>query len=129
TMLKAFTINPELPKNLAFNTSIYTEEPYYKDEGKEFDISKQSIDDLFIYNARDAAVTLEIDDKMESDLIEMELQDFYYNFIMQLHPLYLDIESQGFKVDESIRLELLRKYIAWNESNNAELKKLIGTEI
>src|SRR6266478_3364292 len=33
TMLKAFTINPELPKNLAFNTSIYTEEPYYKDEG------------------------------------------------------------------------------------------------
>src|SRR4030095_6826772 len=33
TLLKAFAINPELPKGLAFNTSIYTEEPFYKDEG------------------------------------------------------------------------------------------------
>ena len=33
TMLKAFAINPELPKGLGFNTSIYTEELFYKDEG------------------------------------------------------------------------------------------------
>ena len=33
TMLKAFAINPELPKGLAFLTTIYTREPFYKDEG------------------------------------------------------------------------------------------------
>lgn len=129
TMLKAFVINPELPKNLAFNTSIYTEEPYYKDEGSEFNITKQSIDDLFIYNARDAAVTLEIDDRMESDLIELGLQDFYYNFIMQLHSLYLDIENEGFRVSEEKREELIKKYVEWQVKNTKELTELIGYEL
>src|SRR6185437_8086066 len=118
TMLKAFTINPELPKNLAFNTSIYTEEPYYKDEG----MYEGSIDDLLIGCARDACVTKEIDLAMDNDLRELGLTDFYRNFILPLHGLYAftehsdSIEQTGIQVDESIRSELLRKYIAWDES-------------
>lgn len=129
TMLKAFTINPELPKGLAFLTSIYTEEPYYKGEGANFDPSVQSIDDLFIYNARDAAVTMEIDDKMDSELEELELTDFYHNFIMKLHPLYLEIENEGFLVDEKAREELLRKYIRKEEETDYELFKLCGMPV
>jgi uracil-DNA glycosylase family 4 len=126
TMLKAFVINPELPKNLAFNTSIYTREPYYKDEGSEFDISKQSIDDLFIYNARDACVTKEIDLAMDADLDELGLRPFYENFIMHLHELYLDIESEGFVVDEVRRSELLKKYVKMDEKLRYELFQLAG---
>jgi DNA polymerase I len=129
TMLKAFTINPELPKSLAFNTSIYTREPYYKDEGSDFDISKQSIDDLYIYNARDACVTKEIDLAMDSDIDELGLRSFYDNFIMKLHPLYLDIENEGFTIDIEKRNELLRKYIKWSEGLNYELFRLVGDEI
>ena len=124
TMLKAFTINPELPKSLAFNTSIYTEEPYYKNEGADFDPEKQPIDDLFIYNARDAAVTVEIDEEMDRDLDELGMRDFYQNFIMQLHPLYLHIESNGFKVNEEKKLELLKKYVEWNARLKFELYQL-----
>lgn len=129
TMLKAFTINPEFPKSLAFNTSIYTREPYYKDEGADFDPSKQSIDDLFIYNARDACVTKEIDLAMNEDLDELGLRDFYENFIMELHPLYLDIENEGFCVDEPRREILLQKYISWSERLRYELYQITGTYI
>lgn len=126
TMLKAFAINPELPKNLAFNTSIYTREPYYKDEGADFDISKQSIDDLFIYNARDACVTKEIDLAMEPDLNALHMTDYYYNFIRHLHTMYLDIENEGFDVNEDKRVLLLKKYIAWDEQIRYELFRLTG---
>jgi len=129
TMLKAFTINPELPKRLAFNTSIYTREPYYKDEGADFDISKQSIDDLFIYNARDACVTKEIDLAMDDDLDSMELRPFYENFIMELHPLYLHIEEQGFRVDPAKRDMLIEKYVRWDEQLRYKIFKKAGIEV
>lgn len=129
TMIKAFAINPELPKSLAFNTSIYTREPYYKDEGHNFDIKKQSLDDLFIYNARDACVTKEIDMKMDADIDELGLRSYYENFLMKLHSLYLDIESVGMAIDKEKRDELLRKYVKWDESIRYELFKLVGTEV
>lgn len=126
TMLKAFCINPELPKNLAFNTSIYTEEPYYKNEGSEFDIQKQKIDDLFIYNARDACVTKELDLAMDPDLDELGLRPFYENFLMLLHPLYLEIENEGFRQHIPTRDKLLHKYIEWDEKLRYELFLLVG---
>jgi len=120
TMLKAFCINPELPKNLAFNTSIYTEEPFYKNEG----MYEGSKEDLLIGCARDACVTLEVDDAQEIDLNELGLYDYYHNFIMPLHSLYLHIESNGFCVDTAIRESLLRKYISWDERLRFELFNL-----
>jgi DNA polymerase I-like protein with 3'-5' exonuclease and polymerase domains len=125
TMLKAFAINPELPKNLAFNTSIYTEEPFYKNEG----MYEGSIQDLFIGCARDACVTLEVDDKMDADLDELGMRPFYDNFLMKLHPLYLNIETQGFKVNEDRRTELLKKYIERDEAIDYELFQIVGSPI
>src|SRR5438128_129468 len=125
TMLKAFCINPELPKNLAFNTSIYTEEPFYKNEG----MYEGSIDDLMIGCARDAAVTYEVDERMQTDIDELGINDFYHNFIMKLHPLYLEIENEGLLVDHVKREELLKKYIAWDEKLRYEMFKHVGEYI
>lgn len=117
TMLKAFCINPELPKNLAFNTSIYTEEPFYKNEG----MYEGSDEDLLIGCARDACCTYEVDDAQQIDIDEMGLESYYRNFLMPLHKLYLDIENEGFHVDTNKRDELLRKYVAWDEKLRFEL--------
>jgi len=122
TMLKAFTINPELPKNLAFQTSIYTEEPYYKDEG----MYEGPLENLFIGCARDSCVTKEIDLKMDADIDELGLRNYYENFIMQLHPMYLDIENEGFNVDTKVRDALMEKYIGWSERLQFELFGLVG---
>src|SRR5260221_1700859 len=103
TMLKAFVINPELPKNLAFNTSIYTEEPFYKNEG----MYEGSMNDLLMGCARDACITKEIDLAMDHDLDEMNLRNYYENFILHLHGLYGYIESEGLRTDEHIRRNLI----------------------
>jgi len=125
TMLKAFAINPELPKGLAFNTSIYTREPFYKNEG----MYEGKIEDLLIGCARDACVTKEIDLAMDSDLDEIGQRDFYEKFLMELHPLYLEMENVGFRIDEKKRDELVRKYIEWDERLKYELFHLTGDDL
>ena len=126
TMLKAFAINPELPKNLAFLTSVYTEEPYYKDEG----MYEGEIHDLLIGCARDACVTKEVNNKLQVDIDEMHLDKYYRNFLLPLHDLYsynenLDaIEQMGFRVDEEVRAILIRKYIEWDEQIRYDLFRI-----
>ncbi|MET0786382.1 MAG: uracil-DNA glycosylase family protein, partial [Paenisporosarcina sp.] len=125
TMLKAFAINPELPKRLAFNQSLYTKEPFYKDEG----MYEGSLRDLFLGCARDACVTLEIDEEMDADLDQLKMRPFYETFLMKLPELYAEIENTGFLVDEARRDELIKKYVAWDERLRYELFNLVGVEV
>ncbi|MGH2575050.1 MAG: DNA polymerase, partial [Ignavibacteria bacterium] len=124
-MLKAHAINPELPKNQAFLTSIYTEEPFYKDEG----MYEGSIEDLMNGCGRDACVAFEVNEAMDPDLDELGMRSFFENFLMKFPGLYYDIERQGFNQDIKKRDELLRKYIEWDERCRFELFQLTGTEI
>lgn len=125
TMLKAFTLNPELPKTLGFLTSLYTEEPFYKNEG----MYEGSVYDLFMGCALDACLTKEIDLKMDPEIDEMGLRGFYENFILWLSPLYSEIESVGFKVDNQITEQLIEKYVKWSESLNYKLFQVAGHPI
>lgn len=125
TMLKAHAINPELPKGLAFNTSLYTEEPFYKDEG----MYHGKIEDLLTGCARDSCVTIEIDESMDPDLDEIGQRSFFENFLMKLPDVYWGIENQGFRVNHTERDALLHKYIEWDERVRYELFKLVGSEI
>lgn len=124
-MMKAQALNPELPKSLAFNTSLFTEEPFYKDEG----MYQGRIEDLLLGCARDACVTFEVDENMDPDLDEIGQRSFFENFLMKLPELYWSIENQGFRVDHTERDQLLRKYVEWDEKCRYELFKLTGTEI
>jgi len=125
TMLKAFAINPELPKRLAFNTSIYTEEPFYKDEG----MYEGSFENLLLGCSRDACVTIEVDQAMDKDLDDLGMRPFYENFLMKLPELYGGIENQGFRVDTNVRDQLIAKYIKWDERLRYELFQITGTPI
>jgi uracil-DNA glycosylase family 4 len=125
TMLKAFCINPELPKNLAFNTSIYTEEPFYKNEG----MYEGSIEELMIGCARDACVTKEVDLAMDAKLDDMGMRPYYENFMLPLYELYAYIESEGLKVNESVRENLIKKYVEWDERIRYQLFRLAGDYI
>jgi uracil-DNA glycosylase family 4 len=71
TMMMSHTLYPELPKGLAFLCSFYTEEPYYKDEGKEFNPKKDKLDRLYLYNAKDAAVTMEVFEEQLKEYAEI----------------------------------------------------------
>lgn len=125
TMLKAHAINPELPKGLAFNTSLFTEEPFYKNEG----MYQGTIQDLLLGCARDACVTYEVDEAMDIDLDEIQQRPFFENFLMRLPDLYWGIENQGFRVNSEERDHLIRKYVKWDEQIRYELFQITGTEI
>ena len=136
TSLKAHTINPEIPYvGLAFLASIWTREPYYKDEGKEFIFGKHSIDRWFLYNAKDSAVDCEVDEAQEkeleilSDVYKTDLKGFYYNYITKLHGLYFDMEKVGFAVDDRIKIYLIAKYQVWAEHLQMELDAACGRHI
>lgn len=98
---------PEWPKRLAFTTSIFTREPYYKDEGKEFNPKRDRMERYLIYNCKDAAVTYEIFEEM---LLELKEVPGYAELVlddwMLLHPFYMLMEQNGLDRDESQRLLL-----------------------
>jgi uracil-DNA glycosylase family 4 len=98
----------EFPKKLAFLTSLLTEEPYYKDEGKEID--PKNIDKWFLYNCKDGYTEFEVYEKVHEMLIEEGLEDFFFNSIMPLHRLYSDLEDTGIKRDNIARDKLSDKY-------------------
>jgi uracil-DNA glycosylase family 4 len=110
TMFAWHVLFAEMPKYLHTITSVLTEEPYYKEEGKEYDPKKHSFDRIMLYNAKDAVVTFECYEKLSVLLKEENLESFFYDKIMPLHQLYSDMEDVGILVDKEIRKGLLKKY-------------------
>ena len=129
TMILGKTVNPEFPGALEFFTSIYTREPYYKDEWQLFDMGKRRLTDVLIYNARDAAVTFEVYECLMKELVELGMKDLYFEKIQPLHDLYHEMEGWGFKVDFDVRDQLYSKYVDMQLKTEDELFELIGYPI
>lgn len=135
-IIKTRVIFPELPKkSLAMSASIWTRQPYYKDEGKEFRLGKQPIEQLLLYNGMDCCVTKEVDEEQELDLIGMEetykvpARDYFYKYHMLKHKFYLKMENNGFRVDHKRQAELKQKYTFLQDGVHSRLVGLIGHEI
>jgi|SRR5262245_21507424 len=136
TLLLAHTINPEMPrKTLAFLASTMTREPYYKDEGKEFDPRKDKIDRLLKYNANDSAVDYEVFEELDGELdilseqYSIHLRPFFYDYVMQLLPLYLRMENRGLRIDESERERIRYKYEKWHDTIQNRFLDNLGHEV
>jgi uracil-DNA glycosylase family 4 len=136
TLIKTRVIFPELPdKRLHVQSSIWTREPYYKEEGKEFKLGKQKIDKLLSYNGRDCAVTFEVDEEQEYDLLSMAetfkvpLVEYYYNYMMRKHKFYLKMENNGWRVDMDRKKELKKKYTEMEKIPHQRISELVGHEV
>jgi DNA polymerase len=129
TMLMQKVVNPEFPASLAFCTSVYTREPYYKDEGKEFQYGKSPIEQLFIYNGKDVCADYEVFNSLLSELKEYNLESFFFDYVMKLHEFYMALEAEGFPVDEKVWAELILKYKTMFKSNQGRLEELCGWDV
>lgn len=136
TLIKTRVIFPELPlKKLHVQSSLWTREPYYKEEGKEFRLGKQPIKQLLQYNGKDCAVTYEIDEAQEQDLIDLgeayhlPLRDYYYNYMMRKHKFYLKMENNGFLVDVKRKRELHKKYTDMAKVVHDRVTEAVGHEV
>ena len=136
TLIKTRVLFPELPdKSLNVLSSIWTREPYYKEEGKEFKLGKQKIENFLKYNGRDCAITYEVDEEQELDLIAMQdqysvpLVDYYYNYQMKKHKFYLKMENNGFRVDTDRQRELRKAYTELAKIPHDRITELVGHEV
>jgi len=130
-MFKFHTLSPELPKSLAFQASILTNEPFWKFEGKEYNPLKDNIDTLLRYNARDCVVNCECVEVMNEDLKEFGLEQFFREFVMDLYPIYEEIEKKGWLIDKNKQQELSKFYedlLAKEDQHHIELCKELDLE-
>lgn len=105
TAIRSNILFPEFPKNLAFLNSIYTDIPYYKDEGKDAKDRKQ----LYHYCAKDCLSTYRIYLEQENELNEFELKPFEQEVNKLFWP-YVRMEERGIRVDEDRLRGLTAKY-------------------
>lgn len=134
TLLAANCIYPELPKNLGFLTSIYTDLPYFKDEGKianddegksVYDPTRKHKKQFYLYNAKDSLATYQIYEKQMGEIKELGT-DFVYEQTMKLLPIYKRMETRGFLIDEEARLSLLGKYTSLFNIHTLKLRRWLN---
>lgn len=113
-----------LRKGLAFQTSWYTREPFYKDDGK---IWKETGDlKLFwLYNGRDAAVTREIKDVQQGELEEFGTTSVLAHE-MDLVPACLAATRRGIRIDLPVRNALISSITAEVERLQAFIDSVAG---
>lgn len=125
SMIAQAIMYPDFPKGLDYICSIYTKEPYYKDEGKKWFKIGGSEDDFWIYNAKDSAVCLEAFEVLEGEMHKFYNYTTYRRQADLIEPL-IYLQERGTKVD----IQGLRKASeeAYNkiESLTEELHKIVG---
>jgi len=105
TMIRQHAIMPIYEKSLAFCASIYTSEPYWKDEGKDT-LNQLKIggeidwDSLYIYNGKDCCLTYEVYEEQEAQLDYWQTHSIHQHMLELLHPC-LRAMYTGFRVDMS----------------------------
>lgn len=129
TMLLASIIYPELPKGLDFLTSIYTNIPYYKDEGHEFNVKQDSYDQYQLYNAKDAIAPHLIYPKQLKEAKEMGVFDFYTKKVWPLYNIYGSINRNGILIDTEKQEELLLKYTGLFNDLLIDFEDVFGRKI
>ena len=87
TMIMQHSCYSELPKSLAFLASIYTNEPYYKDDLKVWNTTKTDNHKLWEYNAKDVAVTLDCFHSLNKEIDKLQCRHTYDYMMELLEPL------------------------------------------
>ena len=107
TLLKHWELYCEMEKSLGFMCSIYTDEPFYKFERKTEDQHT-----FYQYCAKDAAVTLEISNKLEGCLTPVQKEHYRFNLAVLNSLLYMEIRGIRYNQDEaSLRLQNILTHV------------------
>jgi uracil-DNA glycosylase family 4 len=127
TMIAQHVLLPDLPKSLPFMSSIYTDMPYYKDEGKVW--NKPRTPELerqyFEYNAKDICATAEVFQHQVEELKAENLEEVFQRSMMVFEPLR-QATFRGMKCDLTKMWKLIEQTQNNLVSAQAELDKLAG---
>lgn len=127
TMLCHHASYPYLYKSLHVLTSIYTKEPYYKDEGK-INLGSRNDRGEFLYNAKDCALTREIFPIVEEHAHEHGTWEGYRR-TMSIQPSLLAMMIKGVRIDLEKKHTLARDFSHQVRMHETEIQRLIGKKI
>lgn len=102
TMIGQAVMYPDFPKGLDFITSIFTREPYYKDEGKKHFKYGGAMRDFWLYNAKDSIICSEAMPKIKSDLERLGNFETYETQTKMIEPL-IYMSQRGMRVNVEAR--------------------------
>jgi uracil-DNA glycosylase family 4 len=95
TMMKHWEVFNELEKSLGVATSLWIEEPYYKDERTSSNTNVK-----LLYNFKDSACTYEINTAIEPTLAKIPRAYEHYRFNVSLIPPYTYMHLRGCRFDK-----------------------------
>jgi DNA polymerase I-like protein with 3'-5' exonuclease and polymerase domains len=116
---------PYVLKGLAAQASVYTWEPYYKEDGKWWDGRRISDDAEFLYNCKDCAVTREIWPLVSADAKKLGTWGNYQRH-MRVLPSLLRMMIRGVRFDEEARQRLVQEFSLRMEQAETAVKAEVG---
>ena len=99
TMWAQKVLYPELKKGLDNVGRIYTQQPYWKEDNKNWNNIKDW-DEHYIYNCKDTCFTFEGFLNQRADLEARGMSDLFYNFIMRFAPCISEMCSLGLSISD-----------------------------
>ena len=128
TMIAGGLLFPDFPKGLDFLTTMYTREPYYKDEGKKwFRIGGNEVD-FRIYNAKDSIVCTEIEPKQAREIKLQGNESAFQMHMRTIEPLVY-MQTRGMRVDVDGMKKMLSSAETELSTLQEDLNKTCGYEI
>ena len=119
---------PDFEHSLAFMTSIYTCEPYYKDDGKYWEPWMDEAN-FWTYNCKDVCVMIEIFEALYEELKQKKLLDFYTRHYQRLQVPLLRTQLRGFRIHEAKRIKMKKLWGAKLIQAQADFNQLVGKEV
>jgi len=119
---------PDYPKSLGFLTSLYTDLPYYKDEGEKGFTSYGIDKNFWLYNAKDSIVALESFNKLK---LELGRQNNFATYRRQVDIIYqlMYAQARGIRVDKEHMQNMSDDTVEQLELIKQKLKERIGYEL
>jgi DNA polymerase-1 len=99
TMIGQAIAFPDYPKGLDFITSVYTKEPYYKDDGKRWFKLGGNDREFWVYNAKDSVVCMESWPKIFDNLDKLHNVETYTEQA-KLIPSLSYMQHRGIRFDK-----------------------------
>lgn len=126
TMVAQNIILSDYPKGLHFITNLFTDHPYYKDDGKDFiGTSSENYRQYWRYNATDAIICSEAMPKQMEELERLKDTSIYNNQVKIIGPLVYMME-RGIKVNVEGMQKLRSEYEQRINENQLALNLLVG---
>jgi len=127
TMYSHRLIAADLPHKLEFLCSIYTEEPYYKDESGDWKKGVRAPDkQRWVYNCKDCAVQSEVAQVEQQDLEEIKQLEYYRTTMQSQWDFCMNSRKRGMKVDTAALIAHRKKLLSELHQLQAKAEQEIG---